>query len=422
MPKARIITRFPERAAALRKTLKDSGYHVEVVPPECDRTSPADLEYELDDATESAAIAPITAPQREFILAPRLRAIKERFAKRTVTEDRAGAATASGHTPTPSFEPKAAGKPMARPSAVARIKAQLPVLLARSHKSFDQLSKNAASAYASAKIWAEGQRSQLESTLARRRAEAAGRREAERVAAERSRAEQALRTEERRRREAERMAQLQAQMEVRRKQAEAAAEQGRREAEECKRREAEERVRLEAERVLKAKAEPSLPVEVHPLRRRSTDQPQKSKLPFSDWRDLQPSVEFANTRQYAWRQAVPAAAGLALAFILGWAIAMGPRKEAAPVSAQSSASPVAAVGAFATAPVTASRPSSPQASKPAATKQRTTAVSRSRDFEEEVDEDGQEEVIVRHHYPSKGKLAGNGRQKTVKTISDLDEN
>src|SRR5262245_719322 len=80
MPTARIVTRSPERARSLRKTLRDSGYHVEVLSPEEALHGTADLEYDLDEMPEYAG-QPETQPEREFIFAPQWRALKARFGR-----------------------------------------------------------------------------------------------------------------------------------------------------------------------------------------------------------------------------------------------------------------------------------------------------------------------------------------------------
>ena len=54
MPTARIITRFPDRAASLRKTLTISGYRVQIVSPEQKVSGWADIEYDLDAMPEYA--------------------------------------------------------------------------------------------------------------------------------------------------------------------------------------------------------------------------------------------------------------------------------------------------------------------------------------------------------------------------------
>src|SRR4051812_28792879 len=62
MPTAHIITRFPERAAPLRKTLADSGYRVEVLQPGQSGSRPPDLEYDLDAMPEYHSDRMMPAP------------------------------------------------------------------------------------------------------------------------------------------------------------------------------------------------------------------------------------------------------------------------------------------------------------------------------------------------------------------------
>ncbi len=80
MPIARIVTRFPERAAALRKTLLDSGYRVEMLRPEDAVRGEADIQYDIDDMPEYAGQSEAPA-EREFIFAPQWRALMARLGK-----------------------------------------------------------------------------------------------------------------------------------------------------------------------------------------------------------------------------------------------------------------------------------------------------------------------------------------------------
>src|SRR3954466_9015340 len=84
MPTAHIITRFPERAASLRKTLADSGYRVEVLQPGQSGSRTADLEYDLDAMPEYQSGPMMSAPLDRSPLAaeipvsePRPRAVRE---------------------------------------------------------------------------------------------------------------------------------------------------------------------------------------------------------------------------------------------------------------------------------------------------------------------------------------------------------
>jgi hypothetical protein len=197
---------------------------------------------------------------------------------------------------------------------------------------------------------------------------------------------------------------------------------------------AEQHARLEAERARAAAiAREAAPASVVPPasfdRRRSlADILSSAFRDLRDWRDTSVSTRFADTRSYAFRQYAPVAAGVALAFFLGWAIAVGgARKTAAsnpPVKAEQTTS-AAVPAAVVVPPVKTSKPSAvPQkatATKPKAQVRRFRRPSK----DDEVvwkNGDGADDVTVIHHYPGKGSLARSGKKNGVKTISDLEQN
>lgn len=80
MALARLITRTPEYAQKLRRSLETAGYTVEFAEPEGTFTTPADLQVDLDDPTAASSYI-VTADgkeicfaydelEREFVLAP----------------------------------------------------------------------------------------------------------------------------------------------------------------------------------------------------------------------------------------------------------------------------------------------------------------------------------------------------------------
>jgi len=428
MPIARIVTRFPERAASLRKTLHDSGYHVEVVRPDEPQHRPADIEYNIDDVPEYAdAIEPPV--EREFIFAPQWRALMARFR----TEKKAPEQPAPNAVdPSVSYarleennQESTASAPKG-PSLVERIHAMHAPLgekLEQARYNFDQ------------------KRQRLAQHLAERRAaqeEARRLREADRLAADRARAEAAVRLEkeheDRLTREAQRAAQLQAQMELRRQEEEkarAAAYQRAQAEAERQRREAEQRARLDAERLRAAaiarEAAPQTPAP-NVERRRGLGQTLSDAFQsFRDWRETYASTHFSDTRAYAFRQYVPAAAGILLAFFLGWAIAVGgARKTAASTPTADTAAPAAVPAAVVAAPVKPAKPSAvPQKTTASKSKAPVRRFRRPSQDDEVVWKNAgnseDDEVTVIHHYPGKSSLARSGKKNGVKTISDLEQ-
>ncbi len=276
-----------------------------------------------------------------------------------------------------------------------------------------------------------------------RETELTKKREADRRAAERAGAEAAIRLqkeqEAQKAREAQRLAEVQAQIAQRRQQEEAArtAAWQRAQAEaERQRLEAEQRTRLKAERIRAAaiarETAPEPAITPAPAdRRRSLGEIVGAAFQnLGDWRETYASTHFANTRVYALRQYAPAAAGIALAFFLGWAIAVGgARKTTAsnpPVKTEQAAS-AAVPAAVVVPPVNATKSSAlPQkatATKPKAQVRRFRRPSQDAEVVwKNGDHGGDDDVTVIHHYPGKGNLARSGKKNGVKTISDLEQN
>jgi hypothetical protein len=139
-----------------------------------------------------------------------------------------------------------------------------------------------------------------------------------------------------------------------------------------------------------------------------------------EWRELSPNSEFVNTREYAWRQAVPAAAGLAIAFVLGWAMALASsgnektlRASPAPVATiPPTAAQTAAAGTPVAQPVRAKR------AKPSPLVRKSNAKV-SRRHSRKIEPQEADVVIVRH--PPHRQLIARANQKNgVKTISDME--
>lgn len=430
MPIARIVTRFPERAASLRKTLLDSGYHVEVVRPEDARNKAADIQYDIDEMPEYAS--PLDAPaEREFIFAPQWRALKARFGKIAGADvernaPKMVAPSVSYSRLEPVLDEKVADQPDKRPTLLDRMQAMRAPLTEkwdRARQEIGQKRLQLAQEMTERRAAAEESRRIREAELGRKR-------EADRIAAERVRAEQALRMQEQQARDAERLAQVQAQMERRRQQ-----EQERAEAE---RLEAEKRARLEAERqraaaiareTASAPEAAPIPIVSAPGERRRTlrEIVGAAFQDLRDWRGTLSSTHFTNTHAYALRQYAPAAAGIALAFFLGWAIAIGGARRTA-------AHPSTGTHPSAPAVVPAAVIAAPAVKKPSAVPQKATATKpktpgrrfRGPSEDDEVvwkndDHGSDDDVTIIHHYPGKSSIAHSGKKNGVKTISDLEQ-
>lgn len=449
MPTARIITRFPERAASLRKTLLKAGYHVEVVTPDC-ASGPADLEYDLDQMPEYASKATETGDGaqvgREFILAPHWRAFKSKFARpnKSVEAPAVWEAAAPQNTTqrTPSLEQQVVQAKSTGPT----FKQQLAEKLAAVQQTLQQQRAEFEQKRAAKRIQiseqrrireeqAAANRAQMAEQQRIREAETAAKREAERIAAERARAEAALRLQEQKDREAKHLAEIQAQMELRRQ----AEEQARREAleraqhesEESARREAEQRARLEAERIHILQAD-STPTETQPaaarekwsnhhIRRRFSELQEKAKATIQDWRTVEPSDSFPDTKRYAWRQAMPIATGIALAFALGWATAIGSSKMRANTpqpATETRVTPAPIVSSPAVPKTSTKSTHKPSPARAASSKHKTTHPVHRKNQQGKDLLDGDQDVIVRHHYTGKATVAKNN--KGVKTITDIE--
>lgn len=437
MPTARIITRFPERAASLRKTLSDSGYRVEVVPPDCHPKGPADVEYDLDDSLEFVA-EEAPQPEREFVFASQWRALTSLFAAR---EDKDAAPVAvkpappnTAKSPAPAsssdLDQHFVDRPASGPSFAERIAALRAPLAQR----FDALKTDLQQQKQEMARKFEATRTAAAEKRRIAAADAATRRAAELAAAERHRAESQLRQQEQQQRDAARNAELQAQLEIRRQQQAEELERARFAAQERARQQAEQRTRLEAERLLAAAVIPAASVAAPVMRenrrswQRLHDMRDRSLAKWNEWRQLRPSAAFANTRQYAWRQAMPVAAGIAIAFVIGWAAATsGSYRGSTPKATDTVAAPTAApVAAIVPAPIHA-----PKALKPSPVAHKATVamgknpVRRSRRSPDEETHsladaaEGGDDVTVIHHYPGKPNFARN-KKGGVKTISDME--
>lgn len=423
MPIARIVTRFPERAAALRKTLLDSGYRVEVLRPEEALQGEADIQYDIDDMPEYAGTQDPPA-EREFIFAPQWRALIAHFGK---AEKPADQAAPKPIEPSVSYarleerrEEKSVDHPAQGPTLIERLHAMRGPLVEKLHSArqeFDEKRRQLAQQVAERRAAADEARRLREIELTKKR-------EADRAAEEAREA-----------REAQRLADVQAQMALRRNEEEQArlAAQQRAQAEaERNRLAAEQHARIEAERIRAAAiARQAAPASISTERRRGFREIVSAAFQnLGDWREPYASTHFVNTRVYALRQYAPIAAGIALAFFLGWAIAVGGARQTSasnpPVKLEAATSaPVPA--AIVVPPVKASKPSAaPQKSAATKPKAQVRRFRRPPQDDEVVwkngDHGGDDDVTVIHHYPGKSNLARSGKKNGVKTISDLEQN
>jgi len=146
-----------------------------------------------------------------------------------------------------------------------------------------------------------------------------------------------------------------------------------------------------------------------------------------DWSKITPSQAFSNTRDYAFRQAVPVAAAVAAVFVLGWALAVGNTERAesreADVVAPASVAVTPAVTATpvaATVPVATPVTAAAKTQKPSPVK---STVRRSRRLAPQTDQsftEGDEpEVVIVHHRPRAQQPAIRDKEG-LKVISDLE--
>ena len=439
MPIARIVTRFPERAAALRKTLLDSGYRVEVLRPEEALRDEADIQYDIDDMPEYTGQTDAPA-EREFIFAPQWRALMARFGKPEKLPDQPAPKPID---PAVSYarleselDKKFVDQPTQGPSLADRMQALRAPLSEKLHsvrQGFDDKRQHLAQQMAERRAAADESRRVREAKLVKKR-------EADSIAAERARAEAAVRMqkerEARQAREAQRLAEVQ--MALRRKEEEQArvfAQQRAQAEAERDRLAAEQHARLEAERVRAAAivhetAPQATPLSAPVERRHGLKQILGAAFQdLGDWRAPYASTHFANTRVYAFRQYAPAAAGIALAFFLGWAIAVGgARKTAAsnPTVKAEQTTSAAVPAAIVAAPGAVSKPSAvlpnTTATKPKAQVRRFRRPSQDDEVVWKNGDGADDDVTVIHHYPGKSNLARSGKKNGVKTISDLEQN
>ena len=402
MPTARIITRFPDRAASLRKTLLDSGYKVEVVPPE--RSSGfADIEYDLDSSDENLSSV---AQQQPIIAQP---VVQQPAQPRKARE--------------PILAKRIEQLRTQLDSAKSGIASQMEVWRSNAERRIRDYRMQAAEAAHLRAIKRAEEQQVKEGQLAAHR-------EQQRIAEERAREEAAIALRERQHREAERQAQIAAEMERRRQEQARAAEQARL-ATAARQQEAQLAAPALDEQADERAQEEASNVAVIPQRRRPLSQrwqefSDRASDKIHDWFVVHANDDFSSTRDYAWRQAIPAAVGLAIAFVCGWALAMGSTRASERNSVPppvASASPLPAVTPP-LVPVAAKNVSSTtKAAKPsAATRKAATAKPRvyRRQTEDAVDEEEDDVVVIRHASKNKELIASTDKKNGVKTISDLE--
>lgn len=412
MPTARIITRFPDRAASLRKTLTISGYRVQIVSPEQKVSGWADIEYDLDAMPEYAEGAVATpAPQPDQV------------SLQAEADARAAAAE----------------KERERRLLEAEIKQRQAQAEARRREAAAQQWEKAArelrerqerEAERQAAIMAELQEKRRVELEAQRQA----RMEAQRQAALRNEAKQKAIEEER---VAARAATIQRRQRMR-------SDLNRlRTVVATSIHEAARHARLTLDSSLQHGAawwrshEPAM--RERATRLRSTARKLSTEAASSlaahgastrayliqsarDWRKLSPADRFTSTRDYAFRQAFPVAAAFAAVFMLGWALAAGNTERAqthepALLPASSAVAPLSPTP-VATRPVPVALRASVAALPSAAKTTHRGSRRHARPSVEDPFADDEEVVIIHHGGNNERPTLRN--QEGQKIISDLE--
>jgi hypothetical protein len=141
-----------------------------------------------------------------------------------------------------------------------------------------------------------------------------------------------------------------------------------------------------------------------------------------EWRELHANNDFPDTRDYAWRQALPVAAGVAIAFALGWGLAINSSRQSAPLHAAPAptSANVTAVAAPQPTPVPVSvrTQKRPMRSKPSPRVLKSkSAVSRR---QTRTSHSHQDDVVIVRHKPKRELIARSNPKNGVKTISDME--
>ena len=431
MALARIITRDANSAIELRQTLESQGYSVEVLSPETISSRHADLEFDLEQDPEAGIYGDVSLPvEREFLLAPAWRALKARIGSFSGREPFGGE---QQQEPAAAAEAPDAGADVLNLefSAKRREAAKLPevaeapdVIAAPQAASLLAMAVEAASVDA---VNDAVNTAPVEETITPEPVRFI-RTEPPKYLSEPSSPSKPSRWPKWRAAARQRAGLYTTRVslyatEARRMLAEWTSE---REAKKAARRE----VRLAQEKL--AQEMPAMEPRI-PLPLRLKDHFVRAGQTLRDSTTLTPSNRPINTRDYAWRQAMPVAAGIVLAFLLGW---IGHRTTARDAEAKrisgvtvnsggvtvnsggvtvKSGGVTLHSGGVTLQPAPAHLPTG---TKPAAarTQQRLRASSSAKD--NAAWDDGNEVVVI-HHYPGKTTLAQKDKGKQVRRYSDI---
>lgn len=447
MPFARIFASNPSSARDTVQALRQAGYDVEIVPPGTHGDRSADLEFDADnDAVISESTQEFVPGEREFFLKPLWRHWTASYkASKDIERARRQMAAPRAAQSTSIATEKPSVAPVMDPSQEERLAVQRATLEKQAEDSHRQ-------------EVARERELEFQRAESRRRQEEQERLELARRQEEQQRLEAARRREEEQHRqelaiqreaEQQRLAALRQAEELKSRQAEA-----RRQSEEATRRDrlARESEEIQRQEVLRQQAEEEHRRSV--LRQRQQEEqgrraeaqrlllaankqreesirqrayvadaaaPSYAKpvpgmreyfvLRLAQWknrrahRDKVTSIDRSSS--FAWRQALPITAGVAAAFLLGWGIAV---YDAPKTAVQSSAPPILTPGQYAAYPVQKVAASRPVARQKVAVKKHSA----SRDSS--VAED---EVVVKHYYPSSKNVTAQNRAPQRKKISDL---
>lgn len=420
MPTARIITRFPDRAASLRKTLTDSGYKVQIVAPDQKVSGLADIEYDLDAMNEFApqasavvsSVPPSPSPER---IAKELAAQREAEAK-----ERERIA----------YEAQVKQRQLKGEAERKAVAAQEWEKAARELRE-----KRQREAERQAQIMAQMQEQRRVEAERQQQARIESQREAQRLAA--------IRAEEKHKAdEAARIA-SRAAVERRRQQINATIARAKESSSAAWTRASETTFRFADQG--KTWWQQNAPEYRHRIatsartavawitrQRQSAGEKWSAARPhiaqsLRDWSKIAPAQSFSNTRDYAFRQAAPVAAAVAAVFVLGWALAVGNSERAQSREAVMVApSSLAVTPAVTATPVAATLPIETPAARPAIVQKPSPAkstVRRSRRLAPQTHEssaqDDEPEVVIVHHRRSAQRPTVRDKEG-LKVISDLE--
>ncbi|MEO5936690.1 MAG: hypothetical protein ABIP81_05710 [Terriglobales bacterium] len=142
----------------------------------------------------------------------------------------------------------------------------------------------------------------------------------------------------------------------------------------------------------------------------------------TEWNERRKAIANSPLREYdaAWLRAVPVAAIITMAFLLGWASSNSQRTSPAPAAAIAARNDVEAASSvpIASTPVSAPRSASAKTTPTRRVSRKSTASAHDEDGE---DYDTAPDVVIRH-YPAKNVRAtqASAQRPSIKRISDLD--